>query len=283
MMYSGEILWQASFEALQPAHGITVDNKPPSLTKEEFQQWIDEVSKNTRSQEFTIRAIFKGDYLRFECKSEPGDVLPEPCDRIIAFNKVSVSFIDNTNKTILRESCSDFQENHFGCFYPIPRLCGYGVKETLRLVKKVRDITDRQPEISSEMLEDGSKVSVMGLFSTGAAPLAEFSSDSKFGQVFSQIKFINPIFGNRNVVENSDMVEYTDGTVFPNRTVITRYLGGDLNDLSKSPMIDRMTLKVLNASFGIEYPDELFTPSKPEGYTDLLDFRALRLNQMSGQ
>ncbi len=275
MLYSGEVIWNGQYESLQPNPPLDIEHKPAGLTDQEFEDWVSKFD-GPRSQTFQIRCIFKGDYLRFEVYSEAGDVLPVLCDRVITYNGVSVTFIDRDLKNVFREAWGKpYREHHFATMYPPPRACGYDVRQLMAMAKRVKDVNSDTPEISKfygGSTEDA--IRVVGTFpDSGSTTLTEFVPDANYVQVFSTIKYINPGFRDRVIINNENLTEYVDGIVFPNKTIVSRFSGGDLEDLSNSPQIDRMTLTVQEASFNGEHSDELFNPACPADYTDLLDMR----------
>lgn len=129
----------------------------------------------------------------------------------------------------------------------------------------------------------GKTTTVTGLYASVVVLLAEFVPDPVYGQAFAQMRFIEPTYALRVVIENTGFREYQDGTVYPDKTVVTRHSGGDLNDLSKEPMIDQITLTVLEADFGGEYPDALFNPANPSDFFDANDTPAMELKGLGAR
>ncbi|RJP19049.1 MAG: hypothetical protein C4527_27965 [Candidatus Omnitrophota bacterium] len=273
-LYSGDVLWTAEFESMQPVAPPSADKMLVGLSRDAFEAWVKKFD-GPRKQTFQIRCLFQGDYLRFECYSEAGDICPVVCDRVIAYNGVAIAFMDRDLKNMYRESWpASFRENHFATFYTPPRACGYGVDDVMRLVRNIKGINGQTGTVSVTLDEkDKNKIVVVGTFPAGTLTVAEFVADDQHGNIFSSIKFINPAFGERVIIEATELTAYEKETIFPRRTVVTRYSGGNLDDLSNSPIVDRMTLIVQKAEFNGPFSDELFNPACPNDYTDLLDLR----------
>ncbi|MBN2327181.1 MAG: hypothetical protein JXR73_08490 [Candidatus Omnitrophica bacterium] len=277
LLYSGEVSWEMVYEAFQPAPFLSIDKKPTGLSDQEFEEWL-EKQKTHRRQTFQVYAVFQGDYLRFECLSDPGDALPIPCDRVVAFNGVSVTFLDNGIGNMFREPLSSsFFENHFSRFYIAPRSCGYNAPKIIQLARKVKDAYEKTPVEFSQMEDAGGVLSVYGVYpDSGGRKLVELTPDEQYPQAFRSIKYINPEFNDRILIECSDFRMYADGTVFPDKAVVIHMLGGELDDLQNAKWVDRLTLTVKSARFnGVLYDDELFNPGCPPGFHDLMDARAM--------
>lgn len=283
LFYCGEVVWDMTFEANQPFTGLEAKHKPTGLSDDEFNAWKEKLKK-TRQQTYSIRALFRGDKLRFECISDPGDVLPVECNRVIAFNGVSITFVDHILKNVIREAWDKpYRQSHFTDFYYPPRACGYGYSEVIKLIREVKDINQSSPTLETKVDENSQAITIEGQFNSGKVALAELIPDFDYGQVFSTIKYIEPIQRNRIEIRNEQFTEYNAMIVFPKETVISRYHGGDLKDLSNATMIDRITLKTVYARFNHleSIGDEAFNPIIPNNYTDLGDMRYNRFKKQT--
>lgn len=270
---SGEVTWTMLYEVFQPAAQIPQENKMPGVSEDKFQSWK---TKQTgyRQQTFTVQATFQGEYLLFYSFSEAGDILPMTCDRLIAFNGVSSTFIDNTVKIMMRTAeTKRYREGHYSVFYISPRACGFDYLETFNLVRKVKDNKNNLPvpSVEDDVLEK--KINIKGSYpENGTTILAQLFSDDTHPQVFKEAKFISPIANERVRIRNSNMVKY-DGIIFPSKTVITRKLDGKVEDMTDATeytgLLDRITLTVQQAGFNKVYPNDIFNPALPEGYQDL--------------
>lgn len=278
LLYSGEVVWSMEFEAFQPAPPIPETHKPVGLSGEEFSAWIKKLA-GYRKQTFTMRAVFKGDNLRFECQSAPGDVYPTKCDQIVTCNQISVAWINTMLATLFRQPLTDsFLKHQFSTFFISPRICGYNSSHILALAREVVDAHERKASEFHEEVDTahGNAIILTGVYTDGAQKIAELVPDAQFGQILKSIKYICPAFKTRISIVCSEMKTYSDGTVFPGKTVVSHYVGGQLDNLDKAIQVDRLTLTVLDAKFNGPYDDELFNPGCPQGYTDLQDIRWMR-------
>lgn len=266
---SGEVTWTMLYEVFQPAAQAPQENKMPGVTEEKFQSWKSKQS-GYRQQTFTVQATFQGTYLLFYCFSEAGDVLPMTCDRLIAFNGVSSTFIDNTLRIMARTpETKKYREGHYSVFFIAPRACGFDYLETFNLARQVKDNKGNIPVPSVEDIVSEKKINIKGTYpENGTTVLAQLLSDEMYPQIFKEIKYISPIANERVKIRNSNMVKY--GSIhFPSRTVITRKLDGKVEEMTDDGLLDRITLTVQQASFNSQYPNEIFNPTLPEGYQDL--------------
>jgi len=226
-----------------------------------------------------MHVVFQGDNLRFECQSAPGDVMPVKLDQVVTYNGVSITFIDNVLANMYREPVTQpFLMHHLSKFFISPRTCGYAVIPILKMARDVKDNHEVKAVDLKEYVDtqNGNAVILDGVFTDGSQKIAEMIPDEKYGQVMKSIKYICPAFKDRVSIECSEFNTFSDGTLFPYKTVVSHHIGGVLNDLKSVPQVDRLTLTVLDAKFNGKYPDEYFNPGCPDGYTDMNDNR-LRL------
>lgn len=278
LLYSGEVVWKMEYEAYQPIPPLKPENIPIGLTQAEYEAWKQK-QQDFRKQSFQVHAYFQGDNLRFEYRSDAGDILPVKCDQTIAFNGACVTFIDNVLATLLRTPCdTSFRESHFSTFYIPPRACGYDGPHVLKMARHVKDRHGNEPEdlIQYEDTNDGNTIVLMGYFpESGQITLARLRPDSTFGQAFRSIQYIHPVFRHIVTIDCYDFKTYADGTVYPSKTMISNYLGDNIDNLNQAVMIDRITLTVVVAKLNQSIDDELFNPGCPAGYHNLQDTRRI--------
>lgn len=282
LLYSGEVTWNMDYEAFQPAPKLDADKKPVGLSDKEFEAW-NVKQAGYRKQSFKVHVIFQGDNLRFECQSEAGDVSPTKLDQVVTYNGVSITFIDNVLANLYREPVAQpYLEHHMSKFYISPRTCGYAVNPILKMAREVKDGHEEKAADLKEYVDtqNGNAVVLDGIFADGSQKIAEFVPDEQFGQVMKSTKYICPAFKDRISIECSDFKSFSDGTVYPNKAVVSHYVGGLLNDLKNAYPVDRITLTLVDAKFNGKYDDEFFNPGCPEGYTDLKDLRSMLKSQL---
>lgn len=265
---SGEVIWNVGYEVFASSSDVPIEHKPEALSVEEFHAW-NAKQKGYRSQNYEVSAKFKGNHVQFDCVYDRGDVNPVEGMQSVCYGGESIAVIDHLLQNMYREVFNkNFIESAHTSLLVSPRFCGYSVNEILKFTATIKGSAGLPLSVSTAAAGTNS-IRTKGIFSNGEVTLAEFTPADPDSGFCSVIKFINPGNNERVVIENSEWVAYEDGTIFPSKTVITRYLGGDLENLANTPKIDRKTLTVEYAQFNQNVPDEVFNPTCPEGYTDL--------------
>lgn len=267
---SGDIEWQLEYEVFEPAMQITEDMRPLGLTDEEFIIWKAKQA-GYRSQTFQLHAYFQDSSLRFDLISSPGDIIPTSTDQTLAYNGVSVTFIDHQQQVLYRQPVVDsFYETSHAQFFVPPRAFGYDFTNRLRLAQKVK-LNEHTPTVQIQnQVPSENAIRILGQYGTESITLVELLADGQYPHLFKSIKFINPQFNDRVSIENVNLRGFNNGIVFPAKSIVTHFLGGSIEDLSTAErVIDRMVFTVNQASFNGEYPDDLFTVALPVGYTDI--------------
>jgi hypothetical protein len=279
-LYSGYVEWDVNYEVFVTHSEFDDRYRPFGLSDEEFEAWKEKLQQ-PRSQTFHIQAFFQSDFLRFDITSEPGDILPTPCDRTITFNGVSVTLIDHYQQIMFRESVKEsFYDTHYAQFLIPPRACGFDIAGRLKNAEQVRSVDGYTPVLQSDE-ESSDSVAIIGNYPDGSTNLCRFESDSDYPQVLKKIKFINAKYADRVCIDNEDIQAHNDGIVFPRRSIVQHYAKGSLQEIDNDEPIDIITMDVVDAQFNDEYPEEFFNPVCPDGYKNLNDIRKIRIDNLS--
>lgn len=273
-MYSGEVSWTVLTEIYMPFNFAESEKPMPGLTAEEYEAFKAK-QKGYRSQEYTFTCIFQGSNLLFLSHSEPGDIHPIAFDREIAFNGVSVTFVDNALQCMFRKPVvKTYRETDHGVFYYPPRACGFDLGWIQAIAKRIENFNGHNAESITTAVKTDDQIVLEGTFPNDqTSKLAVLTPDTANPDLFADIKYVNPSGKEMVHIQNQDFQACEGDVVFPQKTIITRYLKGTLDDFNEDTLIDRLTFTVDQASFNNEYADELFNPALPQGYMDLDDVR----------